>query len=46
MLILHTREFPQLFGEILFFTTLEGVVLVPWTRGAILHDTWEKLCIM
>ena len=37
VLILLTREFPQLIGEILFFITLEGVVLVPWTCRGVLY---------
>ena len=42
MLILLTREFPQLFGEILFSTTFKGVVLVPWTLEGVLLDTWKN----
>ena len=45
VLILLMRKFPQFHGEILFFTTLEGVAFMPWTLGGVLHDTWEKLCI-
>ena len=44
-MILLMREFPQLYGEILFFTTLEGVAFVPWTLGGVLQDIWENLCI-